>query len=232
MSTAIRQHAVLFDLDGTLIDTAPDIVAAANRMLDELQARPLPFDKIAGFIGNGVPVLVQRILDASALEPELHAVALASFNRHYTDTNGRFGRLFPGVQACLAGLRAANYRLACVTNKPLAFALPLLQMHHIDIHFGIIVGGDSLARMKPAPEPLWHACHVLDVAPRHACMVGDSGVDVAAAQAAEVPVLIVCHGAPEPVAAWGPAVKTFTHFDQLAGLLAAIPVYPEREFQS
>ncbi|MES2026666.1 MAG: phosphoglycolate phosphatase [Pseudomonadota bacterium] len=232
MSAAIRQHAVLFDLDGTLIDTAPDIVAAANCMLDELQARPLPFDKIAGFIGNGVPTLVQRILDASALEPELHTVALASFNRHYAETNGRFGRLFPGVQACLAGLRAANYRLACVTNKPLAFALPLLQMHHIDIHFGIIVGGDSLASMKPAPEPLWHACHVLDVAPRHACMVGDSGVDVAAAQAAEVPVLIVRHGAPEPVAAWGPAVKTFTHFDQLAGLLAAIPVYPERELQS
>lgn len=185
---------VLFDLDGTLIDTAPDIAAAANLMLRELQALPLPADRIAGFIGNGVPTLVQRILAARQLEADLQATALASFNRHYASTNGRFGQVFPGVRACLAALRQAGYQLACVTNKPLAFAVPLLQSHRLDAHFGAVVGGDSLPQMKPAPQPLWHACQLLGTAPGAACMVGDSGVDVAAAQAAAMPVLIVRHG--------------------------------------
>ncbi|WP_042878628.1 phosphoglycolate phosphatase [Cupriavidus necator] len=187
--------AVLIDLDGTLVDSAPDIVEAANRMLAELGSPPLPFDTVAGFIGRGVPNLVRRVLETAQLAPRVDAAAAETlFHRHYAETNGRLGAVFPGVEAGLAALRREGYRLACVTNKPRALAVPLLALTGLAAYLEVLVAGDSIAQMKPHPEPLRHACQLLDVDPAQGVLVGDSPVDVAAARAAGMPVCLVRYG--------------------------------------
>jgi len=187
--------AILIDLDGTLVDSAPDIAAAANRMLAELGAPPLPTGTVRGFIGNGVAALVRRVLAATSCsrdtDPEL---ALAVFHRHYTDCNGRHGTPYAGVLHGLATLRSLGYRLACVTNKPRAYTLPLLEMTGLSSHFNVVVCGDSTPAMKPDPAPLLSACRRLGAQAGECAMVGDSEVDIAAARAVGMPVYIVRHG--------------------------------------
>ncbi|WP_133648734.1 phosphoglycolate phosphatase [Paraburkholderia flava] len=200
MNTAFK--AVLVDLDGTLIDTAPDIVEAASRMLREFGAAVLPFETVSGFIGKGVPNLVRRTLEAAGLAQRIDfANALHAFNHHYAQTNGRIGRVFPGAASGLESLRRHGYRLACVTNKPEALAAPLLLMTGLAGYLDVLVAGDSPAGMKPEPGPLWHACRLLDVEAAHSTMVGDSPVDVAAARAAGLPVVIVRYGYAGPTGA-------------------------------
>ncbi|MFS8977188.1 phosphoglycolate phosphatase [Cupriavidus necator] len=211
-------RAVLIDLDGTLVDSAPDIVEAANRMLDELGSPPLPFDTVAGFIGRGVPNLVRRVLETAQLVPRADAAsAEALFHRHYADTNGRLGSVFPGVEAGLDALRRHGYRLACVTNKPRALAAPLLALTGLAAYLEVLVAGDSIAQMKPDPEPLRHACRLLDVDPAHGVLVGDSPVDVAAARAAGMAVFLVRYGYAGP---GGPAALGA---DALVDSMEALP---------
>jgi phosphoglycolate phosphatase len=188
--------AVLIDLDGTLVDSAPDIVEAVNRMLRALDAPALSPATVTGFIGNGVPTLVQRVLAASAIAPGQHARALDQFQRHYAETNGRYSRVFPGVLTGLARLREAGYRIACVTNKPQAASETLLSVSGLAPLLDAVVGGDATPHMKPHAEPLLHACRLLGADPACSVMVGDSGVDVAAARAAGMPVYIVSYGYP------------------------------------
>jgi len=187
--------AVLLDLDGTLVDSAPDIAEAVNRMLLERGAPPLAFDTIRGFIGNGVPTLIRRVLQASATGLD-QAQAQELFHGHYRETNGRFGQVFTGVRAGLSALRQAGYRLGCVTNKPQAATAALLEIHALAPWFEVVVAGDTLDRMKPDPAPLLHACRALHADLARCVLVGDSHVDVAAARAAPMPVLIVRYGYP------------------------------------
>jgi phosphoglycolate phosphatase len=189
-------HAVLIDLDGTLVDTAPDIVEAVSRMLLDWGMPPLPFDTVRGFIGNGVPTLVRRVLHACSAADRDEQLALALFQRHYRDTNGRFGQVFPGVREGLRALRQAGYRLGCVTNKFAAPTAALLDIHSLAPWFDVVVAGDTLDQMKPAPAPLLHACRTLRASPARCVLVGDSHVDVAAARAAQMPVYIVRYGYP------------------------------------
>ena len=194
---AIR--AVLIDLDGTMVDSAPDIVEAANRTLVDLGAPRMTAEAVTSFIGNGVPTLVRRLLAASPTIANIDADgAQALFYRHYRDTNGRFSRLFPGVLDGLSALRRGGYRLACVTNKPMDYTNALLQVFKLAPYFQAVMGGDSIAQMKPDPAPLLHACKVLGVLPQAAVMVGDSHVDVAAARAAQMPVYVLRYGYPGP----------------------------------
>ncbi|WP_427308388.1 phosphoglycolate phosphatase [Cupriavidus sp. H39] len=210
--------AVLIDLDGTLVDSAPDIVGAASRMLADLGSPPLPFATVAGFIGRGVPNLVRRVLETAHLAKRVDAAdAMALFHRHYADTNGRLGTVFPGVEAGLDALRRDGYRLACVTNKPRALAVPLLAMTGLAAHLEVLVAGDSIAQMKPDPEPLRHACRLLDVDAAQAVLVGDSPVDVQAARAAGMPVCLVRYGYAGP---GGPAALGA---DALIDSLEALP---------
>lgn len=227
-------RAVLIDLDGTLVDSAPDIVAAANRMLEELNAAPLPFDKVSSFIGKGVPNLVRCVLLASGLSDRVDAAfAEELFYQHYRETNGRFGTVFPGVREGLSALKDAGYRLACVTNKPFGLAETLLQIARLDGYFSTLIGGDSIPQMKPAPEPLLHACQLLEASPARAVMVGDSGVDVAAASAAGMPVYIVRYGYPGPAGLDALRCDAFIDsFEQLAALLAEPSTTSERELSS
>ncbi|WER49400.1 phosphoglycolate phosphatase [Cupriavidus sp. WKF15] len=220
--------AVLIDLDGTLVDTAPDIVAAANRMLAELGSAPLPFDTVAGFIGRGVPNLVRRVLDTAQLAQRIDATAAEMlFHRHYAEVNGRLGQVFPGVEAGLAALRRQGYRLACVTNKPRALAAPLLAMTGLAGYLEVLVAGDSIAQMKPDPEPLRHACRLLEADPAQGVLVGDSPVDVAAARAAGMPVCLVRYGyaGPDGVAALG-ADALVDSLEGLPALLAPARLAP------
>ncbi|HEY2022365.1 phosphoglycolate phosphatase [Paraburkholderia sp.] len=195
MTMSPHHDALLIDLDGTMVDTAPDIVAAVSRMLEDLGATPLPFATVTGFIGKGVRNLVQRSLQTARLGDSFdidHAQRV--FERHYAATNGQLGRVFPGVMAGLHALRQRGYRCACVTNKPQALAASLLEMTGLATYLDVLVAGDMLTSMKPSPEPLWHACRLLDADPTHCVLVGDSAVDVAAARAAGLPVFIVSYG--------------------------------------
>ncbi|MFC5510795.1 phosphoglycolate phosphatase [Massilia jejuensis] len=192
------RHAVLIDLDGTLVDSAPDIVEAVRRLLLDLHAAPLSFDTVRGFIGHGVPTLIRRVLRASALTHIDEVLALALFQRHYRDTNGRYGDVYPGVRAGLAALQGAGYRLGCVTNKFYEASVALLDIHALAPWFEVVVGGDTLSQMKPAAEPLLHACRALHARLDRCVLVGDSHVDIAAARAAQMPVFIVRYGYPGP----------------------------------
>jgi phosphoglycolate phosphatase len=197
VSFPLRVNAVIIDLDGTLLDTIPDLAAAANLMLQELRGPQLDVDVIRTFVGKGIPRLVQRTLEAAftgPIDPELRARALDIFERRYTEANGRHTTLYPGVIEGLTRLCERRFPLACVTNKSERFTLPLLEMTGLARYFKHVVSGDTLARKKPDPAPLLHACEALAIAPREMLMIGDSINDTEAARAAGCPVFCVTYG--------------------------------------
>jgi len=192
-----QPHAVLIDLDGTLMDTAPDLAEAANRMRSDFGLPPLPAERIAQFVGKGVDVLVHRSLADRVdgeVEPERFASARAAFGRHYHAINGEATVVFEGVPQALARLRGRGWHLACVTNKAREFTLPLLERAQLAALLDAVVCGDEVQHGKPHPDLLLEACRRLGVAPTQAVMVGDSANDVLAARAAGVPVVLVESG--------------------------------------
>lgn len=196
-------RAALIDLDGTLLDTAPDLAAAANAMLADLSLAPIDEFGVRGFIGKGLAHLVRRTLGAvRGAEPDERTLerALKSFEHHYALLNGLRSALYPGVREGLAALRSRGARLACVTNKPARFTQPLLEHFNLARYFDAVVSGDSVARGKPDPEPLLAACSQLGVAISEAVMIGDSANDALAARAAGCRVLLVPYGYAEAAA--------------------------------
>ena len=190
-------RAILFDLDGTLLDSAPDLAAAANAMLAELDLPARDPAVIATYIGKGIPRLVERTLTGSldaAADPVLLARALPMYERYYAEESGRRSVPFPGVIEGLRALRAARLPLACITNKAERFTLDLLQRTGLDGFFAVVVCGDTVVRKKPDPEPVLTACARLAVRPADAVMIGDSANDVQAARAAGCPVWCVPYG--------------------------------------
>jgi phosphoglycolate phosphatase len=188
--------AVLIDLDGTLLDTAPDLAAAANAMLADQRLSPLPLATVREAIGGGIPRLVERCLRAAGVEhpaPRLEPAA-QSFRSHYARVNGAASRPFPGVRQALERMRTACLRLACVTNKSSAFTAPLLQKTGLAPFFDAVVSPDEAGSRKPHPGPFLHACQALRVAPAEAAVIGDSANDAEAARAAGCPVLLVSYG--------------------------------------
>ena len=189
--------AVTVDLDGTLLDTVPDIARAANMMLGELGRPPLDNELIRTFVGKGIPRLVQRTLAGhidGAVEPLVMERGLGIFERCYREVNGRHTTVYPGVMDGLERLREQGFPLACVTNKSGRFTQPLLEMVGLAPYFEHVVAGDTVARKKPDPAPLVHACEKLAVEPGEMLMIGDSLNDVAAARAAGCPVFSVNYG--------------------------------------
>lgn len=200
MSTTTTQarfavQAVLFDLDGTLLDTIVDLATAANRMLTELGRAPRSQDEIHSFVGKGIPNLVRRCMteNAQAEEAEIeHAVSV--FRRHYADVNGVHTRIYDGVLETLQAMQARGLRLAVVTNKAAAFTVPLLERMGLADYFAAVVSGDTLEVKKPDPAVIHLACAQLGVEPRQALMIGDSANDALAARGAGMPVLLVTYG--------------------------------------
>lgn len=190
-------RAVLFDLDGTLLDTIEDLAEAANRMLLETGRAVRSLDEIRSFVGKGIPNLVRRCVtegEAHGVGEDDIAAAVACFRRHYTEVNGSRSRIYPGVVEALDALRARDLALACVTNKAEAFTRPLLERMGLAGYFPVVVSGDTLAVKKPDPAVLLHACAQLGVAAGEALMIGDSANDALAARAAAMPVLLVTYG--------------------------------------
>lgn len=197
MSGAGATRAVLIDLDGTLLDTAPDIAAAANAMLGDLGLGSVPGEAVRGFIGQGIAHLVRRCLErATGRPPEQSAfeAALARFNEHYERENGRAARPFPGVAAGLEAMRAAGLPLACVTNKVTRFTVPLLARAGLAGYFATVVCGDTTGKRKPDPEPFLYGCDRLGARPAETVVIGDSANDARGARAAGCRVLLVPYG--------------------------------------
>ncbi|MES2934655.1 MAG: phosphoglycolate phosphatase [Pseudomonadota bacterium] len=189
--------AVIIDLDGTMIDTAPDFLVAINRMRSNLSLAPIDLDLIKLFIGKGSENLIRRVLALDfddARQTSQFTTALASYQHHYAIINGKQATLFSGVREGLLALSAMNLRLACVTNKPIAMALSLLEQNSLRSFFEIVYGGDSLPTKKPDPAPFLKVCADFAVLPRQVVVIGDSSNDAQAARAAGCSVLCVPYG--------------------------------------
>ena len=196
--------AVIIDLDGTMVDTLGDFAEALNRMLCDLELPPIAAQHIGRMVGKGSEHLLRSVLNhvlehmgkaPTVIEIEaLYAHAWPSYQRHYLAINGHYARVYPGVEAGLQALRHAGLRLACLTNKPTSFALPLLRAKGLEGYFEQVFGGDSFDRKKPDPLPLLKTCEALQTAPARTLMVGDSSNDAQAARAAGCPVVLVTYG--------------------------------------
>jgi phosphoglycolate phosphatase len=192
-------EAVLFDLDGTLLDTAADIATALNRALEEHGWTRIAPGEVRRMIGRGSPTLVERAAAAQGRSPDEKekSAVLESFFGHYgqLEESGEFeAQPYPGVEDCLRALRRAGLATAVVTNKQERFARGLLDRLSLGGMIDCVVGGDSFERRKPDPGPLLFACEQLGVPASHALMVGDSSNDVQAAQGARISVVCVPYG--------------------------------------
>jgi phosphoglycolate phosphatase len=197
VSNKLAVNAVIFDLDGTLLDTADDIAEGANRMLEDLGRPRLEVGQVRAYIGNGVSRLVKRALTGAwDGEPEkaLFNDALPLFQKHYEEVLTRSSHPYPGVMEGVAAMKQAGYRLACVTNKAARFTEPLLVATGLAPFFELTVSGDTLPKKKPDPLPLLHICAHFGTRPEHALLIGDSLNDSVAARAAGCPVFLVPYG--------------------------------------
>ncbi len=186
--------AAVIDLDGTLVDTQGDFVAALNAMLDELALPGIDAAFVTRTVGQGSKHLVAGALAHVGADPARLSNALACYQRHYGRINGDHSTVYPGAEAGLQQLRKHGLRLACLTNKPTLFAQQLLSKKALGGHFEHIFGGDRFARQKPDPLPLRETCTALRSAPERTLMIGDSRNDAQAARAAGCPVLLVSYG--------------------------------------
>ena len=187
-------HAVIVDLDGTMVDTVGDFDAALNRMLAELSLPAVDRAFIERTVGKGSEHLIRSTLAEVRADGALCDRAWALYQQHYLAINGQHSDVYPGVLAGLQRLRNAGLRLACLTNKPGEFARPLLAAKGLDGFFTEVFGGDAFARKKPDPLPLLETCRALGTLPAHTLMVGDSSNDAQAARAAGCPVVLVSYG--------------------------------------
>jgi len=192
-----RIGAAIIDLDGTMLDTMPDFHVALNGMRADLGLASITAARIAPMIGKGSENLIRSVLaldyDAATVDQRFDA-AMASYQRHYLAINGQHSVLFDGVIDGLQAMRANGLRLACVTNKPIAFTTPLLALKGLAGYFDVVYGGDSLAQKKPHPLPLLQVCRDFDMTPASVVAIGDSSNDAEAARAAGCPVLTVPYG--------------------------------------
>lgn len=192
--TPPRWRAAILDLDGTLVDTQGDFVVALNHTLADLGLRGIDAGFVERTVGKGSEHLIRRTLAEVGADDAHYGAAWDRYQHHYRRINGEHSRLYDGVAEGLGRLASAGLALACVTNKPGAFALELLERKGLRRWFAAVHGGDAFARRKPDPMPLLETCRGLGVAPGETLMVGDSSNDVQAARAAGCPVVLVSYG--------------------------------------
>ncbi|NYT82667.1 phosphoglycolate phosphatase [Alcaligenaceae bacterium] len=194
----MRFSAVLLDLDGTLLDTIPDLTRASNAMRIELGMDELPISTVATYVGKGTENLVKKLLadNPEGKQPSADETtrALRIFHHHYHRVNGDEATVYPGVIEGLDAFSDAGSALAVVTNKPTEFTLPLLERMGLASYFSQVVCGDTCARKKPDPMPFLHACELLGAEPAESLAIGDSINDALAARAANMTVLALPYG--------------------------------------
>lgn len=210
--------AIVFDLDGTLVDSAPDIMAVANAVLDGAGAAPITLAQTRSFIGNGAPVFVRRMMSARGIGPDAEPRLLADFLRRYDGQNDHVAP-FPGALDALDALAAAGHPLGICTNKPINATHSLLRHLGLDGLFATVIGGDSLAAHKPDPAPLQAAFAPLGPALLY---VGDSEVDHATAAAAGVPFALFSGGYRKTDVVDFGGARVFDHWADLPGLVARL----------
>jgi phosphoglycolate phosphatase len=189
-----RIRAAIVDLDGTMVDTLGDFEVALNATLSELALPPVSRGFIEATVGKGSEHLIRSVLAQAGGDAGLYDEAWTRYQRHYLAINGEHSQVYPGVSEGLARMRDAGWRLACLTNKPTAFAEPLLARKGLAAFFDRVFGGDAFERKKPDPLPLQRTCEALGQVPAATLMVGDSSNDAAAARAAGCPVVLVTYG--------------------------------------
>ena len=188
--------AAIVDLDGTMVNTLGDFAEALNRMLADLQLPAIAPQAIENMVGKGSEHLIRSVLAhvGAADVDAIYGQAWQRYEHHYLQLNGQFADVYPGVLEGLQALRARGLRLACLTNKPLSFAQPLLEQKGLAPLFEQVFGGDSFERKKPDPLPLLKTCEALGTSPARTLMLGDSSNDAQAARAAGCPVVLVSYG--------------------------------------
>ncbi|MDH0422427.1 MULTISPECIES: phosphoglycolate phosphatase [Delftia] len=188
--------AAIVDLDGTMVNTLGDFAEALNRMLADLQLPAIAPQAIENMVGKGSEHLIRSVLAhvGAADVDAIYGQAWQRYEHHYLQLNGQFADVYPGVLEGLQALRARGLRLACLTNKPLSFARPLLEQKGLAPLFEQVFGGDSFERKKPDPLPLLKTCEALGTSPARTLMLGDSSNDAQAARAAGCPVVLVSYG--------------------------------------
>lgn len=206
--------AAIVDLDGTMVDTLGDFAVALNLMLADLALPAIAHAQVEPLVGKGSEHLIRAVLGQALKVPAAHEerardaidlgleqeaanlfpAAWSSYQRHYMAINGLHASVYPGVVEGLQLLQRQGLRLACLTNKPTAFAVPLLKAKGLEGFFSLVFGGDSFERKKPDPLPLRKTCEALGSAPARTLMIGDSSNDAQAARAAGCPVLLVTYG--------------------------------------
>jgi phosphoglycolate phosphatase len=200
----VKLDAAIIDLDGTMVDTMGDFVVAINLMLHDLGYEPVDRAVVALRVGKGSENLVKSVLNHVAA-PSIRAQAapeniadieraLDLYQQHYCAINGQFAHVYPGVVDGLLALQKAGLKLACLTNKPVAFARELLRLKELDGFFSQVFGGDSFDTKKPDALPVQKTCAALGTLPTQTLMVGDSSNDALAARAAGCSVVLVTYG--------------------------------------
>ena len=190
--------AAIVDLDGTTIDTLGDFALTLERVLAKLSLPSIELAALSSLIGKGSEHLIRSVLQhvrgGQPADDDLFDSAWKKYQQYYLEINGERAVVFPGVVEGLTALRAQGLRLACVTNKPTAFTLPLLAAKRLDGFFDVVFGGDAFERKKPDPLPLLKACEALRTVPARTLMIGDSSNDARAARAAGCPVVLMTYG--------------------------------------
>ena len=192
-----KPEMVLIDVDGTLVDSVPDMAFCVDEMMQQLGHSPHGEEKVREWVGNGVERLVRRALvgqlDGEPDEADFQK-AYPIFLELYAQNTSKRSVLFPGVEEGIAYLKSAGYNLGCVTNKAAQFTIPLLKDLGVYDHFEIVVSGDTLPKKKPDPMPLLHVAEHFGVIPEKSLMLGDSVSDVKAARAAGFQIICMSYG--------------------------------------
>lgn len=187
-------RAAIVDLDGTMVDTLGDFVVVLNRALGEMGLAAIDRGFVERTVGKGSEHLIRSTLQQVGADRSHYERMWARYQHHYLDVNGQHSAVYPGVPEGLALLKARGVVLACLTNKPTAFARPLLRLKGLDGYFSVVFGGDAFERKKPDPLPLLKTCEALGTEPSRTLMIGDSSNDARAARAAGCPVVLVSYG--------------------------------------
>lgn len=220
-----NKKVIIFDLDGTLIDSSTDLAHSINYMLTSMGREEFSLKEIHKWVGNGAETLVKRALSGSIeiaedINPKEYKASLSIFLNFYENNLTKWTVTYQDVYKTLQALKDAGYKLVIVTNKPHKFVKPILVDLLLEKYFEFYLGGDSLEEKKPSPMPLLHVCEKLNVSPQECVMVGDSKNDIQAAQACDMDSIGLSYGYNygEPISIHNPTLH-FSHFAEIGKVL-------------